>query len=636
MQDASERLLSSMPTILKALLRERHLQNYGMFKRAYQKAARGLDKDLAETYPSVQTFRRWLAGQIKTLPHAEHCAVLEAMLPGWTVADLFRPYFSPGDTAGSTLLQQLLRRRCIHDYRAFCRAYNIAATTIDKSLAGTYPAEPQFYRWISGDMIGLPYPHHCNVLEVMFPGYCARQLFEPHHDDSSPMSGGTGTATGDDVLDSFLPAAASNGTQPQPTQTNPSHDAGRLLVPTGHEATASSTKSDGQTQAERITGVLAPYAFLASAAAEMPAEEDNEIRDQLANLFRRWVGRMNRRELIQLLGWAVTTISASPVVSGLNIDEQQRLARAISSPSRVDAQVIDHIETMHRYCKRQDDALGSRAALPIALAQRNLVDGLLSECPTVLQSRLLSVYSDMLTSVGYYFFDLNDFDSARHYCDQARVAAHDAGNAELGIYALSEMSYIASAQNKVPATIDLAAAAQSLASKAEDLPLMRIYATQAAATAYAVDGQYRECMVECEKAEDGLASIGQVPELGYFLNEGYLARMKSECLLRLGKPQEAAASASAGLMLYDKSFADGYTQCTLHLGNAHLQSGEINEAAHVVGDAAGLAVQTHSPRLIKEIHETRARLQPWRDTRAVKELDDRLAAYGLASNLTAL
>ncbi|MGH3889813.1 MAG: hypothetical protein ACRDSZ_25160, partial [Pseudonocardiaceae bacterium] len=176
-QDGSGRPPSSVPTLLKALLRERNLQNYGMFKRAYQKAARGLDKDLVETYPSVQTFRRWLAGQVKTLPHAEHCAVLAAILPGWTAADLLRPYIAPGDSAGSTLLQELLRRRCIHDYPAFCRAYNIAAAAIDKSLVGTYPAEPQFHRWISGDMIGLPYPDHCNVLEAMFPGYSARQLF---------------------------------------------------------------------------------------------------------------------------------------------------------------------------------------------------------------------------------------------------------------------------------------------------------------------------------------------------------------------------------------------------------------------------------------------------------------------------
>ncbi|MGH3885473.1 MAG: hypothetical protein ACRDSZ_02715 [Pseudonocardiaceae bacterium] len=73
---------SSDPTMLKALLRERHLQNYGMFKRAYQKAAKGLDKDLVETYPSRTTFFRWLAGQVQDLPYPDHCAILEAILPG--------------------------------------------------------------------------------------------------------------------------------------------------------------------------------------------------------------------------------------------------------------------------------------------------------------------------------------------------------------------------------------------------------------------------------------------------------------------------------------------------------------------------------------------------------------------------
>lgn len=181
-QGSSER--SSAPTMLKVLLRERHLQSYSMFKRAYQKAARGLDKDLVEMYPTARTLRRWQAGRIKDLPRAEHCAVLEAIFPGWTAADLFKPYVVPGDVAGSTLLQELLRRRYLHCYRDFCRAYNITAATIDQSLVGTHPAERQFYRWISGEMVGLPYPDHCNVLEAMFPGYSARQFFEPYRDDS--------------------------------------------------------------------------------------------------------------------------------------------------------------------------------------------------------------------------------------------------------------------------------------------------------------------------------------------------------------------------------------------------------------------------------------------------------------------
>jgi hypothetical protein len=76
---------------------------------------------------------------------------------------------------------------------------------------------------------------------------------------------------------------------------------------------------------------------------------------------------------------------------------------------------------------------------------------------------------------------------------------------------------------------------------------------------------------------------------------------------------------------------DGYAVCTLHLGNAHLQTGEIGDAARVVGDAAGLAVQTRSARLVKELRMTRARMQPWQGTQAVSVLDDQLAACGFVS-----
>jgi hypothetical protein len=60
----------------------------------------------------------------------------------------------------------------------------------------------------------------------------------------------------------------------------------------------------------------------------------------------------------------------------------------------------------------------------------------------------------------------------------------------------------------------------------------------------------------------------------------------------------------------------------------------MRENPRVVGDAAGLAAQTRSARLAKELRTTRARMQPWQDTHAVKELDDRLTAYGLTPNST--
>ncbi|MGH3717399.1 MAG: helix-turn-helix domain-containing protein [Pseudonocardiaceae bacterium] len=418
------------------------------------------------------------------------------------------------------------------------------------------------------------------------------------------------------------------------TASAESRDADRQVTPTPPEPLASMVAFAG---AELTEGLAAPLAFLTfldrAADNTIPAEWLDQIHDQLTRFLRGWANTMNRRKLLEKLGWAAAVVAASPIVNTLDSEEQERLTRALITPSRVDERVINRLDAMLQDCKRQDDALGSRAVLPTALAQRNLVHGLLAECPNEFRPQLLSVYGDMSTSIAYYFFDHNDYDSAQHYGEQARAAAQDAGNIELTIYALCEMSDHASWEGKAHPAIEFAAAAQSLVSRSED-PLMQLCAVLRAGTAYAVDGRHKACMVEFEKAQDILASAGQAPvgSVGYFLHEGYLARRKSESLLRLGKPQEAAASADAGLTLYDKSFVDGRAVCTLHLGNAHLQSGEIDEAARVVGSAAGLAAQTRSARLVKELRTTRARMQPWQTTQAVTMLDDQLATYGLVSS----
>jgi tetratricopeptide (TPR) repeat protein len=341
---------------------------------------------------------------------------------------------------------------------------------------------------------------------------------------------------------------------------------------------------------------------------------------------------LNRRELHQLLGWMTTTIAAF-LVGSLNTDEQERLAKAIASPSRVDDQVIDHIEAMLQHCKQQHDALGPQAVLHTVLAQRQLVRSLLDECPAERRPRLLSLDSSMSSSIGFYFFDLDDAASAMHYCDQARAAAQEARNTELAVWALCNMSYFASWQGKAHAAIDFAAAAQSLVSRTDDVPL-QVCAVEKSGIAYAVDGQYKECMTEFDRALAGLnSSAGRTsPESpAYWTHEGHVYSQQGYCLLRLSKPTEAAASARKGLRLFDNSFVGSLAFTTLRLATARLQSGEVEEAAQLIGDGALLATRNRSTRLTKEVRTTRARLQPWQETPAVQELDEQLSGMGFGA-----
>lgn len=77
------------------------------------------------------------------------------------------------------LLKALLRSRHLQSHRTFCREYDRAAREVDPSLVGRHPSRAQFFRWQSGELLGLPYPDHCRVLEAMFPEHSAAELFAP-------------------------------------------------------------------------------------------------------------------------------------------------------------------------------------------------------------------------------------------------------------------------------------------------------------------------------------------------------------------------------------------------------------------------------------------------------------------------
>jgi hypothetical protein len=83
--------MTAHPTVLAVLLEDQGLHRYGSFSAAYQKAAGGLDKQLAHSVPSRAQFHRWLTGELRGLPYTDHCRVLEHMLPGYSAPQLFAP-----------------------------------------------------------------------------------------------------------------------------------------------------------------------------------------------------------------------------------------------------------------------------------------------------------------------------------------------------------------------------------------------------------------------------------------------------------------------------------------------------------------------------------------------------------------
>lgn len=80
----------------------------------------------------------------------------------------------------ATVLKALLQQRHIQTLSAFNREYDRLAVKIDPALVGEGPKKAQFYRWLSGDLTGLPYPHHRRILQAMFPDRSVDELFSQH------------------------------------------------------------------------------------------------------------------------------------------------------------------------------------------------------------------------------------------------------------------------------------------------------------------------------------------------------------------------------------------------------------------------------------------------------------------------
>lgn len=359
-------------------------------------------------------------------------------------------------------------------------------------------------------------------------------------------------------------------------------------------------------------------------ALRTPRERDRAYH-QLVQFLRSWAHTMDRRDVLRVLGWAATSASVFPAIDG----EQQRLASVFSTGSRVDAQTIEHIEAVLWRCRRQDYALGPQAVLNTVLAQRDLARALVPECPAALRPRMLSALSEASRQAGWLSFDLNQFDNAGYYYEDARGLAHEAGNVGLGAFVLCEMSHLATWRGTPRIGIDHAVAAGQWANRTGDLRL-RAYTADVAARAYAADGQRDACFTALDTAHTALAAAGDQDPSYSVYDEAVNLAHRGSCHLELREGRPAAEYIQQSFRSLDQSNVRDMAFATVHLGMAYVQSNEIDEAARLLGDAGDIAAHNSSARLIERLRHGRAELQPWKHTTAVRQLDERLASYSLA------
>ncbi|MGH3868290.1 MAG: helix-turn-helix domain-containing protein [Pseudonocardiaceae bacterium] len=330
-----------------------------------------------------------------------------------------------------------------------------------------------------------------------------------------------------------------------------------------------------------------------------------ELAEELMRMITRLIRAIGRRDAMQTLGWVMAAIG----LSELDPEESTRLAQAVATPSRVDAQVVHNLAAMLAQLRRQEDTLGAGEVLETAVAQHGLARRLLTGgCPDHWRQPLNRVDSAMASFIGNCLVNMGRPDEAAGYLGHARQAAHQAGNAACAAYAAAGASFAAFERGDTPTALDTAAAARSLAARTDDTQLKALAETNAAA-AYALDGQYGPCMAAGNRAHDFLTNApGPAPDSpASWFHHGRIDSRRSRDLCLLGRPKEALDAAITARAQHDQTSVRSVL-CEVRLGHALALSQDITEAAQVLRNVAD---QVHLyPRLTGEFHAARALLQP--------------------------
>ncbi|MGH3941490.1 MAG: hypothetical protein ACRDTG_23250 [Pseudonocardiaceae bacterium] len=357
---------------------------------------------------------------------------------------------------------------------------------------------------------------------------------------------------------------------------------------------------------------------------------------ELAQVIVMWMQRIdpsvNRRELLHRLGALFAAAATGPLWGMLDPDEQQHVLQN-QELAGFDEPTLRYCEGMVDSLRRQDNVLGPQFTLYSTMGHRQLAEQLAKAAPEAFKQRAISIYASLTQLMGWLSFNLGNYHGAQYYYEEARSAAHDAQNTELATYILCSMSTLATSQRKPRLGLDHAAAAAVWAEESHSLPA-RAYAAEVAVKAYVADNQPGRFRVKLDEEYAVLQALQpDAPRAPwwYFFDESSYWRTVGECELARQQPEAALMALDKSLVLVDPTHRHNKAIRQLRRAEAYVQQEEITEATNIIGNVAAATAVGRSQRITERITTVRSLLSPWARTKPVRELDERLAAYGLSA-----
>src|SRR6266545_5494668 len=304
----------------------------------------------------------------------------------------------------------------------------------------------------------------------------------------------------------------------------------------------------------------------------------------------------------------------------------ERLAQALDRPSRVDQATMGHVETVTDQFRRLDDRIGSRDLLGPVLGHLRFITRLLQGSqPTQVHRRLCQAAAQVAQLAGWLSFDANLHADARAYYDVAVKAADEGNDRALSAYVLGCRGVVEIYSGEPETGLQFAQAALYRGTSAVTATT-QAWLYRVEALALAALGEADHCSGALDQAERSIerSSADEDPPWIYHFDRSQLAGQKGACYVRLRHPQAAREALGEALTTLGPEFVRDRSLHLTHLASAFAQQGEIEESCRRASQSLDIIVQTGSARELRRLREFRQELDPFADTRAVKDLDAQL------------
>ncbi len=243
--------------------------------------------------------------------------------------------------------------------------------------------------------------------------------------------------------------------------------------------------------------------------------------------------------------------------------------------------------------------------------------------------RLFGSVADLTRLAGWTSYDIGAHGLAQRYFVQALRLAQAAGDRVYGGYVLVTMSRQAVYLGHGREAVQLARVAQQgVGSHAPAVVQALLHAAEA--RGHGLLDETRACVCALARAERALSAArggDDVPGWARFFDEAQLADEFAHCHRDLQQYRAAAQHAERSLQLRSASYVRSRLFCRTVLASARLGLGEVEAACAQGVEVVRAAGEMRSARAAEYVRDFGRRLEPFRDTAAVRTFHDRVASF---------